>query len=160
MTTSQTENKISKDKNVLLVLQDDSETNAELLYLIDKFCGKVVNSLSEDQAKRSNIRLYVCGDTHRLKQAYNPVYIIKELSVNYENFNNENTRIITLGEVPIIISNAGVYFRTLFTDDDYFSKIKSEHVFQELTESTKQAKAFMHQGPPEVDCITTRKSVG
>lgn len=142
ITTSPIENRISKDKNILLVLQDDRETNAELDKLVDKFCGKVVTSLSEDQANRSDIRLYVCGDINRLKEAYSPLYIIKELSINYENYTDETARIITLGEVPIIIHNAGVYFRSLFTDDDYFSKVKSEHVFQELTESTKQSKAL------------------
>lgn len=142
MTTAKIENKIYKDKNILVVLQDDREINSELHYLIDKFCGTVVNSLSEIQTKRKDIRIYVCGDINRLKDECSPLYVIKEISVNYENYNSENTNLITLGEVPIIISNAGVYFRKLFTDNDYFSKIKSEHEFQELTESTKQSKAL------------------
>ncbi|MDJ1502695.1 hypothetical protein [Xanthocytophaga agilis] len=142
MATSQIENKISKDKNILLVLQNDQDTISELQSLINTFCGKVVNSFSDDLVERNDIRLYVCGDIQKLTEKKTPLYIIKELSVHYENHTNENARIITLGEVPIIVSNAGVYFRNLFADDDYFSKIKSEHVFQELTESNKQSKAL------------------
>ncbi|RBL93314.1 hypothetical protein [Chitinophaga flava] len=140
MNTSQIENKISKDKNVLVVLQEEGAANSEMQDLIDKFCGKVVNSFSEIQANPSDTRIYVCGDISSIKDEFGPLYIIKELSSNYENKNN--THIITLGEVPIIISNAGVYFRKLFTDNDYFDKIKSEHEFQELTESNKPSKAF------------------
>ncbi|HEX6426107.1 MAG TPA: hypothetical protein VF008_00425 [Niastella sp.] len=142
MNTSQIENKISKDKNVLVVLQAGSELNSETHDLIDRFCGKVVNSFAEIQGNPDVNRIYVCGDITSIKDEFGPLYIIKELSSNYENHNKNNTHLITLGEVPIIISNAGVYFRKLFTDDDYFDKIKSEHAFQELTESNKPSKAF------------------
>jgi hypothetical protein len=142
MNTSQIENKISKDKNVLVVLQGDSDINPDTRYLMDKFCGEVVNSFSEIQDRPGERRIYVCGDLTVIKEEFGTFYIIKELSSNYENYNRDNAHIITLGEVPIVISNAGVYFRKLFTDDDYFNKIKSEHAFQELTESNKPSKAF------------------
>lgn len=142
MNTSQVENKISTNKNVLIVLQDDTERSAETNYLINTFCGKVVNSFSEVQRDQGDRRIYVCGDVSRINDVPGYLYIIKELSGNYENYNKNNASIITLGEVPIVISNAGVYFRRLFTDSDYFDKIRSEHVFQELTESNKPSKAF------------------
>ena len=142
MNTSQIENEISKDKNVLVVLQEDGQINSETHDLIDRFCGKVVNSFSAIQTVPGDKRIYVCGDITRIKDEFGPLYIIKELSRNYENYNKNNTHIITLGEVPIVVSNAGVYFRKLFTDDNYFNKIKSEHEFQELTESNKPSKAF------------------
>jgi hypothetical protein len=42
-----------------------------------------------------------------------------------------------------VVSEAGVYFRCLFDDaDDYFHNIKTEHTFQDLTESTKPSQAF------------------
>jgi hypothetical protein len=45
--------------------------------------------------------------------------------------------------VPLIVHNAGVYFRHFFEDDcDYFNRIKKEHTFQDLTESNKPGKAF------------------
>ena len=70
-------------------------------------------------------------------------YIIKEFSSNYENLVSDNqVHLIELGQVPILINHAGVYFRRLFNDDDYFHKVKTEHEFQELTESTKESKLF------------------
>jgi hypothetical protein len=142
MITSQVENKITKDKNILFVLADNIEASSELKYLIDTFCGIVVKNLSETPTTHNDKRIYVCGDLDRLTEEYSLIYIIKELSTNFQNYNREKSQVITLGQVPIIVSNAGVYFRNLFTDANYFDSIKSEHEFQELTESTKQAKAL------------------
>lgn len=142
MTTLQIGNKISKDKNVLVVLPEDGEMSAETRDLIDRFCGKVVNSFAEIPANPGDKRIYVCGNIAGIKKELGPLYIIKELSGNYENCNRNDIHLITLGEVPIVVNNAGVYFRKLFTEDDYFNKIKAEHVFQELTESNKPSKAF------------------
>lgn len=137
MNTSSGENVIATDKNILIVLLEDEALNAETRYLAGNFCGRVVNSFSE--AGLTGKRIYVCGDISRLKEDAAPFFIIKELSVNYETCNN--ARFITLGEVPVIVNNAGVYFRKLFTGSDYFHKISSEHAFQELTESNKPGKA-------------------
>jgi hypothetical protein len=137
--TPQMENRISRDKNVLVVLLEEREINAVTRDLMDRFCGKVASSISEIEAKPVDKRIYVCGDISRIKGEFSPLYIIKELSSNYEKY---NTAIINLGEVPIVVSNAGVYFRKMFTGSDYFNKIKSEHAFQELTESNKPSKAF------------------
>ncbi|WP_213087101.1 hypothetical protein [Chitinophaga agrisoli] len=134
------ENKITTDKNVLVVLQEDKEIDATTQELMDNFCGTVVRDLTEIVGNPGDKRMYVCGNIADIQGEFGPLYIIKELSSNYDDYNN--ARIITLGEVPIVISNAGVYFRQLFTDDDYFNSIKSEHVFQELTESNKPSKAF------------------
>lgn len=135
MSTPQMENVIAKDRNVLVVLQEEKERNAVTNDLIARFCGQVVYNISDTGNKRA----YVCGDISKIKIEAGPFYIIKELSSNYENY---NTQVITLGEVPIVVSNAGVYFRKLFTGGDYFNKIKSEHAFQELTEGNKPSKAF------------------
>lgn len=140
MTTLPTENKISKDKNVLLVLQSNAAPNADLQYLTDHFCGSVINSLADLDAT-SNKKVYVCGDLSTLTASTQQLHIIKELSFNDDN-RPENSKIVSLGEVPVIISNAGVYYRKLFSDNNSFEKIKSEHDFQELTESNKESKAF------------------
>lgn len=139
--TSDIENRIAKDKNILVVLQNNQEETPDLQYTIENFCGTVVKNLSEIQAPLDNKKIYVCGDLDELKNDTNTLYIIKELSVNYENCNKENFHIIGLGKVPILISNAGVYFRDMF-DKDYFDKIKSEHIFQHLTESNKESLAL------------------
>lgn len=137
------ENKISKSKNVLWVLHDNGDKiSDEFQYLMDNFCGKVVRNLSEIQQPLNRKRIYVCGDIEKLKSEGNSLYIIKELSYNYENCYKENIQVTELGKVPVIIKNAGVYFRSLFNEDDYFNKIKTEHEFQHLTESNKQGKAL------------------
>lgn len=133
------ENKISKDKNVLIVLKDQQEINSELQYLIDNFCGSV---FYDADSNLNNKSIYVCGDISTLRESALLINIIKEFSVNYENYRSGNSKIVSLGEVPIIVSNAGVYYRKLFADEDNFNTIKSEHDFQELTESNKASKAL------------------
>lgn len=133
------ENKISKDKNVLIVLKDQQEINSELQYLIDNFCGSVFYDADNNL---NNKNIYVCGNISILRESVLSIHIIKEFSVNYENYRSGNPKIVSLGEVPIIVSNAGVYYRKLFADEDNFNTIKSEHDFQELTESNKASKAL------------------
>lgn len=142
MITSKLENQISKDKNILIILNKDVERHTELQYLMDHFCGSVTNHLSEIKNIQSDIKIYACGDFSNIEISDVEFNIIKDLSLNYENYLSQKTQLISLGEVPIIISNAGVYFRNLFPENDYFNKIKSEHEFQYLTESTKDSKAF------------------
>lgn len=142
MTTLPGENKISKDKNILIVLEKNPNSIPELNYLIEKFCGNVVNDFSEITTSLDNKMIYVCGDIELLKNIDNTIYVIKELSVNYQNYKGDNLQIITFGEVPLLISNVGIYYRNMFGDSDYFNAIKSEHLFQELTESNKDSKAL------------------
>lgn len=142
MITSQFENQISKDKNVLIIFNRHKKNNTELQYLIDNFCGKVINNLSEIKDIQNDIKIYGCGDFLNIEILDIEFNIIEDFSLNYENWLNKKIQLISLGEVPIIISNAGVYFRNLFPENDYFNKIKSEHEFQYLTESTKDSKAF------------------
>lgn len=136
---NQHENKISKDKNVLIVLNKNQEINSELQYLIDHFCGTVFYNANTDL---NNKKIYVCGDISLLNETSHFVNIIKEFSINYETFNSDKSKIVSLGEVPIIVSNAGVYYRKLFLGENNFEIIKSEHDFQELTESNKSSKAL------------------
>ncbi len=138
------ENAISKDKNILLVLSQKETATRELMYLMKNFCGMVVHHFSEIQEHRLK-KIYVCGDISKLESAATPIYIgvIRELSYNYENCDKTHVQIVGLGKVPVLVSDAGVYFRHLFEDDaDYFNKIKAEHAFQDLTESTKPGVAF------------------
>lgn len=138
-----TENSISKDKNVLIVLSNNEAKSEELLYVMENFCGRVLEKFSDVEAEvLSQKRIYLCGDMAKLEQENFFCYIIKELSSNYEHCSSENHEIITLGKVPIIVGNAGVYFRQLFEEDDYFNKIKAAHLFQDLTESNKPGKAL------------------
>ncbi|WP_281636170.1 hypothetical protein [Flavobacterium marginilacus] len=142
MMTLPSENKISKDKNILIVLGKNTNTTLELSYLIEKFCGIVVNDFSKIKTSLADKMIYVCGDINQLKNNKHNLYVIEELSINHENYKGDNLHFITLGEVPLLISNAGIYYRNMFGDNDYFNTIKSEHLFQELTESNKESKAL------------------
>lgn len=142
MTTLPFENKITKDKNILVVLQNNGNSNSALQYLIDNFCGLVVYTLSEPNIDFSNKKVYVCGDFSTLEDLSSFIHIIEEFSVNYQYITPGKYKTVTLGEVPVIISNAGVYYRKLFVGEHNFDTIKAEHDFQELTESNKESKAL------------------
>ncbi len=133
------ENKIARDKNILVVLNNRQEINAELQYITDNFCGTVVDDLNADFNDK---KIYICGDLNNLIESSRFLHIIKELSVNYENVPKGKSEMVSIGAVPVIVSNAGVYFRKLFHEGNIFEKVKSEHCFQELTESNKEAKAL------------------
>lgn len=136
------ENRITKDKNILIVLEKNTSASSELNYLIEKFCGTVVNDFSEIKTSLDDKMIYVCGDIEQLKNNNHNFLLIKELSRNYQDYKDNNLQFITFGEVPLLISNAGIYYQNMFGDSDYFNAIKSEHLFQELTESNKDSKAL------------------
>jgi hypothetical protein len=137
------ENKISTTKNILFVLPPTQENlSADFEYLIENFCGKVEQSIFTISRDLAFSNIYVCGDISQFQNEGKQILIIKELSSNYEDLNSENIQLISLGEVPIIIHKAGVYFRNLFGKDDFFGKIKVEHEFQQLTESNKPGVAL------------------
>lgn len=135
------ENSISKAKNILLVLPSDMVPPQELLELCENFCGTVVDNLYDIQ-EVSGKRIYVCGDINKLNVTHIPMRVIKELSQHYHDLDNGNIQLVSLGQVPIIVHQAGVFFKALFEDEDYFEKIKAEHDFQDLTESTKPGKSL------------------
>ncbi|WP_294321647.1 hypothetical protein [uncultured Chryseobacterium sp.] len=139
MNNHSVENKIAIHKNILVVLNNRQENNQELHYLIDNFCGTVVDNLN---ANFKDKKIYICGDLNNFVGNSYFLHIIKEFSVNYENIHAGKSALVSIGEVPVIVSNAGVYFRKLFQEENIFDKVKSEHQFQELTESDKEAKAL------------------
>lgn len=141
MTTLPFENKITKDKNILIVLQNNENLNPDLSYLIKNFCGSVIN-MFDSNIDFNNKKIYACGNFSGLEETIPFIHIIEDFSTLYENINPEKYKTVTLGEVPVIISNAGIYYRKLFVGDNNFASIKAEHNFQELTESNKESKAL------------------
>ncbi|EDP97763.1 hypothetical protein U8527_05415 [Kordia algicida OT-1] len=134
-----TENKISKHNNVLIAFTTDKEPSEELKYLLDHFCGTSVDGFAA--IKDASQKVFVCGNLSSLDNQNRPFYIIKEVSENYEHL--QDALVVSLGEVPVIIHEVGVYFRKLFHEhDDYFHQIRSQHEFQQLTESNKQSNAL------------------
>ena len=82
----ETENKITTTKNMLCILfKNGEERPKELQYLIENFCGQVVENLSDIGDFSPDKRIYVCGDIDQLKHRKEQLFIIKEFSHNYEN---------------------------------------------------------------------------
>ncbi len=136
------ENSISKNKNHLIDLSNEKDETEDLRYLVDNFCGTVVISVSEIQNIQCEIKLYAIGDLGHLKNETRTIFIVRELSSNYENLAAKNFVVIGLGQVPINIHDAGVFYRQFFNKDGFFTQIESEHEFQGLTESNKESMAL------------------
>ncbi len=146
------ENVLLTKKHILICLGEellklDDIYKTELVYIKENFLGNVLTCSDKiaDFAKSTdlqNIMIYMIGDIDQIKEIVgNTVYyVIQELSYNYK----DSDKLISVGQVPINIHNAGVYFREFFYPEntDYFDKIESEHEFQSLTESNKPGKAF------------------
>ncbi len=140
-----TENKISKNKSVLVTLPYEGQQAKELQYLVENFCGLVVHDFlkANDETETKQTKVYVCGDLSTLPTSGMVYHIIEELSYNYNEEAKHHHQTISLGQVPIIVHNVGVYYRDFFNDgEDYFNQIEAEHTFQDLTESTKPSKAL------------------
>lgn len=131
------ENTILTDKNALVILSDFPQEADEISHLKQNFCGQIFSDVV--QGLQDFEHVFLCGDFSDLTEIDASFKVIKELSVNYASFSNPT---VSLGQVPIIVHNAGVYFRQLFPETDLFNSIINEHEFQELTESNKSSKAF------------------
>ena len=148
------ENLLLENKHILIC--DDKETfvldadySKELEYLKHNFCGIVVSdieSFHEYICFPSTI-IYMCGNIEKNYEFVhtadnNFICVIKEFSTNFSK-DSDKYKIITLGEAPVNIHGAGVYFRNLFdSNKDHFNLINGEHQFQSLTESNKPSNAF------------------
>ncbi|MFG1944890.1 hypothetical protein [Nonomuraea sp. NPDC048826] len=102
-------------------------------------------SLDDFLAGRPEVKqktVYLCGDIsriggHELDGAAR-VFVVRGLSSGYD----EEARLVDLGRVPLGIHGVGVYYRRFFDPgSDFFGRIRSEHAFQSLTESTKPGAA-------------------
>jgi len=136
------ENSLSKNKNYLIYPSDENNVSEELMYLLKNFSGTPVTHISEIPHTQNEIRIYFIGNAEEIKDESRTIFIVKDLSSNYEHINKDNFILITLGRVPINVHNVGVFYRDFFGNDNWFAKIKSEHEFQSLTESNKSSKAL------------------
>ncbi|MFJ2862910.1 hypothetical protein [Kitasatospora sp. NPDC087314] len=90
--------------------------------------------------------VYLCGDVSgisgRQLRAAARVFVVRELSHGYHGDGDEPWTLVDLGRVPIRVHGAGVYYRRFFDPGaDHFGRIRAEHAFQSLTESTKPGTA-------------------
>jgi hypothetical protein len=98
---------------------------------------------STDLARKT---VYLCGDVSdisgsRLRAAAR-VFVIRDLSRGYHEDVDQARTLVGLGRVPLRVHGAGVYYPCFFDPgDDHFGRIRAEHAFQSLTESTKPGTA-------------------
>ncbi|WP_030722613.1 hypothetical protein [Streptomyces sp. NRRL S-237] len=116
--------------------------------LIRDFFGSTITpedlaSGSPDLARKT---LYLCGDVsgiggRQLAEAER-VFVVRELSHGYDGDVETPWTLVDVGRVPVRVHGAGVYYRRFFDlDADHFGRIRAEHAFQSLTESTKPGTA-------------------
>ncbi|MGW6846035.1 hypothetical protein [Streptomyces sp. NPDC054958] len=116
--------------------------------LIGDFFGSTITpedlaSGSPDLARKT---VYLCGDVSgidgRQLAAAERVFVVRELSHGYDGDIKAPWTLVDVGRVPVRVHGAGVYYRRFFDlDADHFGRIRAEHVFQSLTESTKPGTA-------------------
>lgn len=145
------ENELQLNKNILLFFIPDEqvepdESNLEINYLKNNFCGKVITDIKELNKINYNPLIYLYGDIQgildEIENKDGKIFcVISELSHNYNI--DDNINIINLGQVPINIHNVGVFFRQFFNGGkNYFELLNKEHQFQSLTESNKEGSSY------------------
>ncbi|WP_432122674.1 hypothetical protein [Streptomyces sp. S1] len=94
--------------------------------------------------------VYLCGDVSgidsRHLRAAERVFVVRELSHGYGESESEGVdtawTVVGLGRVPLRVHGVGVYYRRFFAlGAGHFERIRTEHAFQSLTESTKPGTA-------------------
>ncbi|MFI1720606.1 hypothetical protein [Streptomyces sp. NPDC020489] len=142
-TTEPREARIEDAGNVLVApsaLRDDGS--------VRDFFGSVItpedlSSAAFDLARKT---VYLCGDISgingvQLREAAR-VFVVRQLSHGYVEDAAQDWTVVDLGRVPVRVQSVGVYYRRFFdTGADYFGRIRAEHAFQSLTESTKPGTA-------------------
>ncbi|MES9601937.1 hypothetical protein [Actinomadura sp. NPDC000929] len=138
-----TEARIEDAGNVLVApaaLHDDDS--------IRGFFGSTITpeDLASGSLDLAQKTVYLCGDVSGISgprlYAAARVFVVRELSHGYREGADGPWVPIGLGRLPLRVHGAGVYYRRFFDiDDDYFDRIRAEHEFQSLTESTKPGTA-------------------
>ncbi|MGW4652394.1 hypothetical protein [Kitasatospora sp. NPDC004289] len=108
------------------------------------FFGSVITpgELVSGAADLAGRTVYLCGDvsTYDARQLRSAarVFVVRELSTGHPG----PWPVVGLGRVPVRVHGAGVYYRRFFEPEaDHFGRIRAEHEFQSLTESTKPGTA-------------------
>ncbi|MFE6911779.1 hypothetical protein [Streptomyces erythrochromogenes] len=133
-----TEARIDDASNILVApsaLQDDD--------LIRDFFGSAITPAELGSADLAQKTVYLCGDvsgiSRRQLSSAERVFVVRELS---HGDIDTGWTVVDGGRVPVRVHGAGVYYRRFFDlDGDHFGRIRAEHAFQSLTESTKPGTA-------------------
>lgn len=113
--------------------------------LVREFLGTVITpeELASGAAGLAGKTVYLCGDVSgicgRQLESTARVFVVRELSHGY---GGGPWASVGIGRVPLLVHGVGVYYRRFFDPgEDHFGRIRAEHVFQSLTESTKPGTA-------------------
>ncbi|MFD3536621.1 hypothetical protein [Streptomyces sp. NPDC058664] len=142
-TTEPAEARIEDADNILVApstVQDDD--------VIRDFFGSTITpeDLASGPPDLAQKDVYLCGDisgiSGRQLRSAARVFVVRELSHGYHGDVDESWTLVGLGRVPLRVHGVGVYYRRFFEPgDDHFGRIRAEHAFQSLTESTKPGTA-------------------
>ncbi len=108
------------------------------------FFGSVVPpaDLADAAPSLAGKTVYLGGDVSGLGGlgAAARVFVVRELATGFGG--DRNWPVVGLGRVPVRVHGVGVYYRQFFDPGvDHFGRIRAEHAFQPLTESTKPGTA-------------------
>ena len=134
------EARVVDTRQVLILLSPGDDAPS-----LDDFAGTVVTSPSPEELDVAGKAVYLCGDVARAADldlsAASRVRVIREGSYG-DVADDLAWPVVSLGQVPINVHGLGVYYRRFFDPEiDYVERIRGEHTFQSLTESTKTGTA-------------------
>ncbi len=134
------EARIVDDRQVLIVLSSRGDERA-----IEGFAGAVVTDPPAGIPDLAGKAVYLCGDVSKAAaldlSAASRVLVIRE-GAHGEAGESAPWPVVGPGRAPIRVHGLGVYYRCFFDPEvEYVARIRGEHTFQSLTESTKPATA-------------------
>lgn len=132
---------IVDDRQVLIVLSSRGDERP-----IEDFAGTVVTDPSAGLPELAGKAVYLCGDITKAAAldlaSASRVQVVREHSHGFVDDDLSPWPVVGAGRVPIRVHGLGVYYRGFFDASvDYVDRIRSEHTFQSLTESTKPGTA-------------------
>ncbi|MFF0739214.1 hypothetical protein ACFYVL_02335 [Streptomyces sp. NPDC004111] len=142
-TTEREEARLQETGNVLVApaeLWDDDSVR-------DFFGSRITpEDLASGATDLTGRTVYLCGDVSGLDGGHlrtaERVFVVRELSHGHREDTGVPGAVVGLGRVPLRVHGAGVYYRRFFDPGtDHFGRIRAEHAFQSLTESTKPGTA-------------------
>ncbi|MFI6641023.1 hypothetical protein [Streptomyces sp. NPDC050504] len=137
-----------EDADNVLVAPSSVRDTARGAGLVRDFFGSVVtpDDLAPDPSGLAGKTVYLCGDASavdggRLRTAER-VFVVRELSHGHREDGDGPWTTVGIGRVPLRAHGVGVYYPRFFEPGaDHFGRIRAEHEFQSLTESTKPGTA-------------------
>ncbi|WP_030239130.1 hypothetical protein [Streptomyces sp. NRRL S-350] len=142
-TTEPAEARIEDTGNVLVAPSTLHDDDAVRDFFGTTITPEALASAPPDLAHRT---VYLCGDVSGLSgrqlRSAARVFVVRELSRGYHGDADRPWTVVDRGRVPVRVHGVGVYYRRFFDlGDDHFGRIRAEHAFQSLTESTKPGTA-------------------